>query len=153
VDRAGAQPLCYAEVGGGLAFAGRADALTAHPEVSSALDQQAIFDYLYFHLVPAPTSIFQGVKKLLPAQFVEWRNGQLNTGFYWRLHYDDHNRASQAELAARFRPILRDSVARAAQGNHLGAFLSGGLDSSTVTGTLAQAQQNPSQYLFHRLRG
>ncbi len=143
VDRAGAQPLCYAEVGGGLAFAARADALTAHPEVSSELDQQAIFDFLYFHLVPAPTSIFQGVKKLLPAQFVEWRNGQLNSGFYWHLHYDDHNRASQAELAARFRPILRDSVARAAQGDQLGAFLSGGLDSSTVTGTLAQLSNTP----------
>lgn len=143
VDRAGAQPLCYAEVASGLAFAARADALTAHPEVSSELDQQAIFDYLYFHLVPAPTSIFQGVKKLLPAQFVEWRNGQLNTGFYWHLHYADHNRASQAELAARFRPILRDSVSRAAHGDHLGAFLSGGLDSSTVTGTLAQLGNTP----------
>ncbi|WP_413438363.1 asparagine synthetase B family protein [Sulfuriferula sp. GW1] len=143
VDRAGAQPLCYAEVSGGLAFAARADALTAHPEVSSTLDKQAIFDFLYFHLVPAPTSIFQGVKKLLPAQFVEWRNGRLSTGFYWHLHYDDHNRASQAELAARFRPILRDSVARAAQGDHLGAFLSGGLDSSTVTGTLAQLSNTP----------
>ncbi|MHB1247077.1 MAG: asparagine synthetase B family protein, partial [Sulfuriferula sp.] len=105
VDRAGAQPLCYAEVAGGLAFASRADALTAHPEVNSTLDQQAIFDFLYFHLVPAPTSIFQGVKKLLPAQFVEWRNGQLNTGFYWHLHYDDHNSVSQDELAAHFRPI------------------------------------------------
>lgn len=143
VDRAGAQPLCYAKVSGGLAFAARADALTAHPDVSDALDQQAIFNYLYFHLVPAPTSVFQGVKKLLPAQFVEWRNDRLHTGFYWHLHYDDHNRASQAELAARFRPILRNSVARAAQGDRLGAFLSGGLDSSTVTGTLSQLSKSP----------
>jgi asparagine synthase (glutamine-hydrolysing) len=143
VDRAGAQALCYAQVAGGVAFASRADALTVHPEVNSTLDQQAIFDFLYFHLVPAPTSIFQGVKKLLPAQFMEWRNGQLNTGFYWHLHYDDHNHASQDELAARFRPILRDSVARAAQGEQLGAFLSGGLDSSTVTGTLSQLSNIP----------
>ncbi|MES2366236.1 MAG: asparagine synthase-related protein [Pseudomonadota bacterium] len=143
VDRAGAQALCYASTGNGVAFASRADALTVHPEVNGALDQQAIFDFLYFHLVPAPTSIFRGVKKLLPAQFVEWRNGQLNTGFYWHLHYDDHNPASQDELAARFRPILRDSVARAAQGERLGAFLSGGLDSSTVTGTLSQLSNTP----------
>lgn len=143
VDRAGAHPLCYAEIPGGLAFAARADALTAHPEVRGALDPQAIFDYLYFHLVPAPASIFQGVKKLLPAQFVEWHNGRLHSEFYWRLHYDDHNQASQTELAARFRPLLRDAVARAGQSEHVGAFLSGGLDSSTVTGTLAQLSKTP----------
>ncbi|MDP2025303.1 asparagine synthetase B [Sulfuriferula sp.] len=143
VDRAGAQPLCYAQTPGGLAFASRADALGAHPDVSQRINQQAIFDYLYFHFVPAPTSIFDGVKKLLPAQFVEFRNGQLETGFYWHLHYDDHASASQGDLAARFRPILRDAVARAAQGEHLGTFLSGGLDSSTVTGTLAQLSPTP----------
>lgn len=138
VDRAGALPLCYAQVAGGMAFASRADALTAHPEIRGELDPQAIFDYLYFHVVPAPFSIYQGVRKLLPGQYAEWRNGRLDTGFYWHLHYDDHSHESFDSLKARFRPILRDSVARAAQGKHVGAFLSGGTDSTTVTGTLAQ---------------
>jgi asparagine synthase (glutamine-hydrolysing) len=143
VDRAGALPLCYAPIPGGVAFASRADALGCHPDVSPQLDQQAIFDYLYFHFVPAPTSIFVGVKKLLPAQYVEYRNGRIDSGFYWHLHYDDHSAASQSTLTAGFRPLLRDAVARAGQGEHLGTFLSGGLDSSTVTGTLAQLSATP----------
>ena len=143
VDRAGALPLCYAPIPGGVAFASRADALGCHPDVSPQLDQQAIFDYLYFHFVPAPTSIFVGVKKLLPAQYVEYRNGRIDSGFYWHLHYDDYSATRQDTLAAEFRPLLSAAVARAAQGERVGAFLSGGLDSSTVTGTLAQLSSTP----------
>ncbi len=143
VDRSGIQPLCYAAIPGGLAFASRADALASHPSVSQRLNPQAIFDFLYFHFVPAPTSIFEGVKKLLPAQFVEFRNGQPETGFYWHLHYDDHASTSQATLAGQFRPLLREAVARAARDDQPGTFLSGGLDSSTVTGTLAQQANTP----------
>jgi len=143
VDRAGAQPLCYAPLASGLAFSSRADALTAHPEVNGELDPQAIFDYLYFHVIPAPGSIYRGVRKLLPGQYAEWRNGRLDIGFYWHLHYEDHRHESVDSLKARFRPILRDSVARAAQGEHVGAFLSGGLDSSTVTGILSQVTSQP----------
>ena len=143
VDRAGALPLCYAPIPGGVAFASRADALGCHPDVSPQLDQQAIFDYLYFHFVPAPTSIFVGVKKLLPAQYVEYRNGGIEQGFYWHLHYDDFSHLSQDTLAAEFRPLLSTAVTRAAQGERVGTFLSGGLDSSTVTGTLAQQSPTP----------
>lgn len=143
VDRVGAQALCYAPLAHGLAFASRADALVAHPAVNGELDPQAIFDYLYFHVVPAPGSIFRGVRKLLPGQYAEWRNGRLDTGFYWHLHYDDHSPASFDNLKARFRPILREAVARAAQGKHVGAFLSGGTDSTTIAGTLSQITGAP----------
>mgnify|MGYP000580747886 CR=1 FL=1 len=143
VDRVGAQALCYAPLAHGLAFASRADALVAHPAVNGELDPQAIFDYLYFHVVPAPGSIFRGVRKLLPGQYAEWRNGRLDTGFYWHLHYDDHSPASFDSLKTRFRPILREAVARAAQGKHVGAFLSGGTDSTTIAGTLSQITGAP----------
>ena len=143
VDRVGAQALCYAPFAHGLAFASRADALVAHPAVNGELDPQAIFDYLYFHVVPAPGSIFRGVRKLLPGQYAEWRNGRLDTGFYWHLHYDDHSPASFDSLKARFRPILREAVARAAQGKRVGAFLSGGTDSTTIAGTLSQITGAP----------
>jgi asparagine synthase (glutamine-hydrolysing) len=143
VDRMGIEPMCYGEAGGTFVFGTRADSVAARLGHSSAIDPQAVFDYLFFHMVPAPQTIFTGVRKLLPGQFAEYENGRVRVDFYWRMHYVDRPGAPEHELAARFRDLLPRTVSRVVDDRPVGTFLSGGTDSSTVTGILAGLQEAP----------
>ena len=141
LDRVGAERLCYAKHGGQLVFGSSAQSVAAHPAVGPVIDPQAIYDYLYFHTIPAPRSIYQGVRKLLPGQCLTLKNGQVSTGFYWQADYtpvaadfDTHRRT--------FRSLLDQSV-RDADAPAAAAFLSGGTDSSTVVGALTAARGAP----------
>jgi asparagine synthase (glutamine-hydrolysing) len=138
IDRIGSHSLAFASTGDSIAFATRADAVAAHPRIGARLDPQGLFNYFYFHVVPAPGTIFRGVEKLEPAQWVHWRDGAVQRGFYWRLHYRDESRADFDAQSARLRSILEDCVARARGEEDVAAFLSGGTDSSTVCGLLSK---------------
>ena len=141
LDRVGAERLCYAQRGGHLVFGSSVQNVAAHPAVGRSIDPQAIYDYLYFHTLPAPRSLYQGVRKLLPGQIVTLKNGALSSGFYWQADYaaidddfDGHRR--------NFRAIL-DQAVRDADAPATAAFLSGGTDSSTVVGALTAARAAP----------
>jgi len=146
LDRAGAEKLTFAPAHDGVVFASQADMVAAHPAVGADLDPQGLFNYLYFHQVPAPGSIFRGVEKLLPAQWVYWRNGETHRGFFWAMHYRDEPRDDFEAQAARFQALLRDSVARAKGDDEVAAFLSGGTDSSTVSGVLRELAGKAQTY-------
>lgn len=138
LDRVGAEKLAFAPGPEGLAFASQADMVAAHPAVGMELDPQGLFNYIYFFQVPAPGSVFRGVEKLLPAQWVHWRKGQLSKGFYWALRYQDEPRDDFEAQSRRFNALLRDCVQRSVGGDDVAAFLSGGTDSSTVCGVLKE---------------
>ncbi len=87
LDRVGAERLCYAKHGGQLVFGSSVQSVAAHPTVGRVIDPQAIYDYLYFHTIPAPRSLYQGVHKLLPGQIVTLKDGQISTDFYWQADY------------------------------------------------------------------
>ncbi|WP_297529681.1 asparagine synthetase B family protein [Thiohalobacter sp.] len=137
VDRIGIEPLAVADLPGGLAFASRADSVAAHPATSSDLDPQSLYDYLYFHCVPSPRTIFQGQHKLLPAQYLAWHDGHARKDFYWAVEYRDEP-ARFAPLREAFLALQETVVREAVDAPETGAFLSGGTDSSTVTGFLAR---------------
>ncbi len=143
IDRIGLHPLCYTSHGP-LVFATTTDALLAHPQAKRELDLQSLFDYLYFHMVPSPRSIYQGIEKLLPGQYVFFNGNHAERGFYWQLEYHDETSASSAELEAELRHLLRQAVRRRL-GKNTGAFLSGGIDSSTMAGLLAELQDQPAR--------
>ncbi|HNQ05015.1 MAG TPA: asparagine synthase-related protein [Thiobacillaceae bacterium] len=138
LDRVGIQKLAFAAGPDGLVFASQADMVAAHPAVGTELDHQGLFNFIYFFQVPAPGSIFRRVEKLLPGQWVQWRQGRLSRGFYWALRYRDEPRHDFPAQAERFRALLREGVARARGDDHVSAFLSGGIDSSTVSGVLKE---------------
>lgn len=144
IDRLGIQPLAFAQTGKGLVFASDARAVASHPDVNNALSPQGLFNYLFFHMVPSPGSIFTGVEKLLPGQCVVWRAGQLERNFYWRLVYRDEGGSNPEDKVSRFKSLLNDAVRTAADAPQVGAFLSGGTDSSTVTGFLTQSLGKPA---------
>jgi len=145
IDRIGVRPLSYWHQNGKLVFGASSAAVTAHPAVPSELDKQSIFDYLYFHMVPSPRTIYQNIGKLLPGQYLSFDNGQLKTDFYWQLEYQDHASTPQQSLETELQQLLRDSMRRNLGDGKVGAFLSGGIDSSTMAGVLTEVLGNPTQ--------
>lgn len=143
IDRLGIQPLAFSQTAKGIVFASDARAVAAHPDVDNALSPQGLFNYLFFHMVPSPGSIFAGVKKLLPGECAVWRQGRLERNFYWRLIYQDDGGSNTDGKAGRFRSLLSDAVCTASDSPQVGTFLSGGTDSSTVTGLLTQSLGRP----------
>lgn len=141
LDRVGAERLCYAYRGGHLVFGTSAQNASAHPAVGRVIDPQAIYDYLYFHTIPAPRSLYQGVHKLLPGQMVTLKNGQLSTAFYWQADYTPVEAGFDAHRSD-FRTVLDEAV-RDVDAPSTAAFLSGGTDSSTVVGALTAVRGAP----------
>jgi asparagine synthase (glutamine-hydrolysing) len=141
LDRVGAERLCYAKKGSHLVFGSSVQQVAAHPSIGRNIDPQAIYDYLYFHTIPAPRSLYQGVSKLLPGQYLMLQNGRVSTGFYWHADYAPAT-ANFDDLRVDFRRLLDLSV-RDADAPATAAFLSGGTDSSTVVGALTAARGAP----------
>lgn len=143
VDRLGVQPMCFANIAGNFVFASDARAAAAYPGVGNRLDSQAIYDYLFFHMVPSPGTVFHNVEKLLPGECAIYRKGHVERKFYWHLAYREETSASFEQKAARLKSVLQNAVGTSADSEQTGAFLSGGTDSSTVSGMLAQALKRP----------
>lgn len=137
IDRIGAYPLCYSVAGDTLVFGSTNDRVRAHPAVTASVDPQALYDFLYFHMIPSPETLFREIRKLEPAQVLRFENGKASLRFYWQPPFVDHDRANLAELEDTFMKTLRASVQRCDPDDTTGAFLSGGTDSSTVSGMLA----------------
>ena len=138
IDRFGIERLCFAHSGDDLVFGTSAEDVARSAAVSPRLNRQAIFDYLYCQVVPSPETIFAGVEKLLPAQCLVFDGKGVNREFYWRLRHPSGGADSLDDLEARLRDLLRAAVLREADRADVGAFLSGGTDSSTVSGLLTQ---------------
>lgn len=139
VDRMGIGRLCHALVPSeGVVFAATADSVLAHPALSApALDHAALQSFLHLGVIPSPQTIWQGIGKLPPGHRLVGEGEAVRVEPYWRPRYDNLFDADESALAAELVTLLRRAVARAAEGadrGHLGTFLSGGLDSSTVTG-------------------
>src|ERR1051325_10754851 len=138
-DRVGKKPLLYAHLPGQLVFASEFSALVLHPEVSRDVDLEAIHHYLSFMCVPAPLTAYRAIRKLEPAHWLLWRNGEIKTERYWQLDFSQKTSLSEVEAGERTIEILREAVrVRLMSEVPLGAFLSGGIDSSAVVALMAQ---------------
>lgn len=146
-DRAGKKPLYYAEVNGTLWFASEMKGLLVAPEIDREIDRQALLEYLSFGYVSAPRSIYRGVNKLQPAHQLVWSGGQTRIQRYWDLQYnhqDDSRSLDEDEVASEFRAHLLDATrVRMSSERPLGAFLSGGLDSSAVVAAMSRVSSRP----------
>jgi len=145
VDRMGIHALTWRQQGSTLLFASTADAIHAFPGVEVEADWQSILDYVHFHMVPAPVSAFRGEHRLLPGQYLHYRDQRVRLGSYWSPHFVEDEKRPFAELREEFLSLLSDSVRRMSRDVPTGAFLSGGTDSSTVSGMLGQATGRPAE--------
>ena len=145
-DRAGKKPLFYHDGSRLFAFASEAKALLAHPGVPHERDPEALPLFLTYGYVPTPRSFYRGIRALPPGHFlVVTETGAGAPQRYWRARFDSGGQAvatamTDAEAEERFRVLLRQAVERRLVADvPLGAFLSGGLDSSTVVALMAEA--------------
>ena len=145
VDRFAVRSLCWRVIDGRLHFAERADELAALPP-RAGLDPQAIFDYVYFHVIPSPRTIFQGVHRLPPAHFAVFDRGELTVAPYWVPKFEEPARPAFEPLAAEFRRLVRDAVAAQLDAGKPACFLSGGTDSSTVAGMIRDVAGRAATY-------
>ncbi len=135
IDRFAIQTLCHRVAGNHLHVATRADAL-AGPQ--SELDPQALFDYLYFHVIPSPRTIFKGIQRLPPGHYALFENGRLTVAPCWQPRFEEGSGTSFDQLRDEFLQLVRAAVASRSEGGRAGCYLSGGTDSSTVAGMLTQ---------------
>jgi asparagine synthase (glutamine-hydrolysing) len=133
-DRLGLKPLYYAWDGGRLRFASEIKALLADPTLPRTLNRQGLLDLLGYEFVPAPETLFTEVRKLLPGCLLTLEDGQARLSRYWSLEPQEIEPAEET-LAALLESACADHTMSDVP---LGAFLSGGIDSSTVVSFLSR---------------
>lgn len=146
VDRFAREPLYWAGDDHGITLGSSADALTTASWIERELSSQSLYHYLYYHMIPAPDSVYRGVQKLQAAHRLSWRPGKLTVGRYWQPQFQAARQAKPDDLYAGLLDALGTAVERATGDQDTGSFLSGGLDSSTVSGLLAGAQPGAHAY-------
>ncbi len=144
IDRLGIYSICYAAPCNHFIFSTSTDGVVAHPNMERVIDPQSIFNYLFFHSVPAPGSIYKNVRKLLPGQYAQFQNGKVETNFYWHLKYADSGQSHFIQRKESLKGLLQTALRRSVTDEQVGAFLSGGTDSSTIAGVLAQSFTKPA---------
>jgi asparagine synthase (glutamine-hydrolysing) len=146
-DRLGVKPLYYALLPDGqLVFGSELKSLTAHPELRRELDPLAIEDYFAFGYIPEPRTIYKAARKLPPAHTLTLRRGEPlpEPRAYWDVRFTLDNRISEPEAQAELVQRLQESVKlRMISDVPLGAFLSGGVDSSAVVAMMAGVSGQP----------
>jgi len=143
-DRLGIKPLYVWNDGKRLVFASEAKAILGVPGIPTELDREALASYLALGYVPAPQSIFRGIRKLPPATLLIVENGQARERRYWRLPSQVDDGVDEATWIARVRHRLEEAVRlQMVSDVPIGAFLSGGIDSSAVVAFMSAHSDRP----------
>jgi asparagine synthase (glutamine-hydrolysing) len=146
-DRLGKKPLVYFSQNGHFAFASEIKALLQVPYIEKEVNEKALHHYLTYQYVPSPETIFEKIKKLPPAHYLLYdRLGNIKVERYWRLNFNSshQNDTNVEDLKDRIRTELEESVKlRLISDVPLGAFLSGGVDSSLIVGIMAKFSRQP----------
>jgi asparagine synthase (glutamine-hydrolysing) len=147
-DHLGTRPIYYWVSHAQIGFAPRIGWLAATPQIAKTVDHNSLYFYLNHSFIPAPFTIYESIRRLEPGHLLIRANGQVTVQAYWDVVYDEDNDLSESAAAASLHSSLEDSVRFAlSAGCHeiseVGAFLSGGTDSSTIVGLLGKVAAQP----------
>lgn len=143
-DRFGKKPLFYASYGGKFTFASEMKAILTDPTFDRTIDEEALASYFTFSYVPAPLTIFRGIRKLLPGHLLTVTAAEVKERKYWDVCFKPNSRRTEEEVTTEITARLADAVAtRLVSEVPVGAFLSGGIDSSAVVAFMARASGEP----------
>lgn len=148
-DRVGIKPLFYAQIGDRLVFASELQALRRMNDFPNEIDRQALSHFLAYGYVAGPRTIYRAARRLMPGEYLEWRQGEVKVAPYWSLPETSISRDSGAGrdwVVDELESLLRESVReRLVSDVPLGAFLSGGVDSSAVVSMMTEVSSSPVQ--------
>lgn len=147
-DRAGKKPLHYSIIGESIVFGSEIKSLLVHPRMQVQADPGGISDFITFGYVPDPITAFKGINKLPPGHTLTFKSGRVQIERYWDFEYlpeyEADGQRSEADYIEELRDLLAESVrVRLESEVPLGAFLSGGIDSSTVVAYMAREMGRP----------
>lgn len=143
-DRVGKKPLCYMEDNGRFIFASEIKSIIKAGNIPKEVDTEALHYYLTYQYVPYPWTMFRGVRKLPPAHYLVWENGKITIEKYWDLDFSKKLKCSKEEYCEEILNHLREATKiRLISDVPLGAFLSGGIDSSAVVCMMSQLMNEP----------
>jgi len=143
-DRLGKKPLFYAEYDGKFVFASEMKSILIDPRFDRSMDDEGLSSYFLFSYIPAPLTVFNNIKKLMPGHTLTVRDGQVITKEYWDVFFEPDRRKSEQDFIAGFMELLQESVdIRLISDVPLGAFLSGGIDSSTLVALMTRGSLDP----------
>ena len=153
-DRMGIKPLYFARRGQDLFFGSELKAILIHPEIERRLSLEGLDCYLSLNYVPCPWTLVEGIEKLPPGQWLEWRDGQVSSQSYWRLPLgvvrDRTLESAREELDVLLRQSIREHLISDVP---LGMWLSGGIDSSTILHYAATESGTPLKTFSISFRG
>lgn len=153
-DRMGIKPLYYAQRDEDIYFGSELKTILVHPGIGRSLSLEGLDCYLSLNYVPAPWTLVEGVYKLLPGHWLEWREGAVRTERYWQLPLPQERNWEPGEAQEELDRLLRQSVAEHLLSDvPLGVWLSGGIDSSTLLHYAAEASSSPIQTFSISFRG
>ena len=144
-DRVGKKPILYShQPNGDLIFGSEFQALLKHPSISREVDYEAIDSYLSYLCVPAPLTAFKNIRKLEPGHWLRWKGGVIETKRYWQPDFSKKIKISEGEAIEETLRIVGEATKmRLISEVPLGAFLSGGVDSSIVVALMARESSQP----------
>ncbi len=143
-DRVGIKPLHYWFQNGTLIFGSEIKALLEYPQVGTEISFSAVSDYLSFLYIPSPKTIYNEIHRLPPGHFLRWQNQEIQVEQYWDFNFTTNPALKEEEWAEKLRQTLSDSVkSHMISDVPLGAFLSGGMDSSTVVAWMSRHSSQP----------
>lgn len=148
-DRVGIKPLYYSQSGGGFAFASEMKSLLELPFIGREVNRQSLFHYLSLMYVPGPETILDGVRRLEPGHALVYRlaDKSVSVHRWWRLEFEADHAVPSTEWPERIRAVLSDAVNRWMLSDvPVACSLSGGLDSSSIVGLLAESGRTVSTY-------
>lgn len=143
-DRLGKKPLYYYQDEGRFAFGSEIKAILALPDIKKEIRLDAVHDFFAYQYIPDPKSIFKHIHKLPPAHYMLIKDGEVDIQEYWKLSFTKVTKDSEQESIQKLQGIVQETTKRRMISDvPLGAFLSGGVDSSGVVATMANLSEKP----------
>ena len=143
-DRFGKKPLFYAYYDGKFVFSSEMKSILTDPGFDRRIDEEGLSSYFTFSYIPAPLTIFRNIRKMMPGHVLVYKGGQIRETSYWDLTYAPDRNRKEESFIDEFRQKMEEAVGiRLMSEVPLGAFLSGGIDSSAVVAFMATANKDP----------
>lgn len=143
-DRMGVKPLFYTNINGTLIFGSEIKSILSHPDYVRDINYDAVYHYFTFKNIPAPLTAFKGIYSLLPGEMLIFSNGKIASKKWWKIQFNENENYDEEFVKEKILSLLEDSTRlRMISDVPFGAYLSGGVDSSSVLALMTRFTDKP----------